>query len=1322
MKLKLLLLFLFVVSCGVVLHAQSKKPYNQLLITEIRLADPSSNYVEVTNVGTQQIDLSEFEIARFDPWPADNWTPNANNYFRLWDPKMYPKNSPLLNKRYLDPGKSFLIAMAEDFQPEKWLKDPLHNSQRTTKIEFYKIADLLLHRQESNSVPGLDSITPNWQLLEAFWGYNGMFLRHHFINETTGAKDSMVIDVFNGQFDDADGTNSSNCDCGFDVAGFKEATRLATLVRKYSVKQGITDFSSHDANIAAATLQFNHGKGIDLSDSEWFPIPNQGPSEAWKAVYWTAGNHVDAKLDATTLVPKNPKVQVDLANMKITVPWGVRGGDSLMFQFNKKPGLAWKYDLSTASQEDSATISVTKGDKLTLYISGSNPEIKVFTLDVLSPTVDDNIVIPKNRFEWDRMRYPPIYMEAYNEGYGRLGLEVTDKVKVMDTIRGLNFATRVDTMLRYLEKAPKANWQVIPKSGVVRPDLQTGDILRVTSESGKAKDYYIKLFPFRQQSNANLSSITWPDMPSWFKGDVAKAYLWAGDTIPGFNSSNKNYVVKIPAEYDGIPGLTYTKQQLDSKVTVQRAVTLNGTTAERTVTFNVVAEDDTTKAVYTVRFEKEKDQAYIQPWKGEPFISQWVYKDDWANDFLEVVNPGTEPMDMSHYMFVFAWGPEDGSWSWNNGPTEYGNAYIKYVPGKKWVDEANWQVTPRMLVPDLATNAIVYPGDVFVMANFGQNRYGKAYDQYKKEWDIDFRHNPWGVTSGTNILREWIGSWGGNIFMYKIVNDSIVNGLKPATDRKDFELLESLGNNNDGSAFAIAGANVDAVRSYYRKPNIYKPNPVIKGSYGTNVDDSEWYMRNQAYFVKLNYGWPAQLLAINDGIGSHVMDDVTIYRSTVASKVYKVSPGYGKKETIKGLTTGTTVTGFYNNIIKANELQSLKVKSVATDKELAATEAIAKGDSLIVVSADGKNTSKYILDVTATGLSSNALLTSTKYTINVTGTTGTITGIPQRTALKTVFAGVVVPAGATMTMIDENDAYMTLNKLNYDTVYVNALATDKVFFEVIAENGTTKILYQLKPNVNTSDAYVTSDVYSVNQFASLIQYIPGGTSVPSLLKNVYPCTGATLKIFDKAGYERTTGDIYKDDKLIVTSQDGKTVKAYYFSMLVYNKPSDYLAYVISDDYAIDQVAHTIKGPKTLTTLGEFYAKLYPSFGATLKVLDKNGNESKLADLSKGDQLLVTAADLKTTFIYQIDVDITGFQPIESGIKMYPNPTTERVIINGLTKGNRVRVFNSIGVTLRDVIVDNSTEYVSLTYQPAGIYVFVISAGEQNINIQKIVKR
>jgi hypothetical protein len=414
-------------------------------------------------------------------------------------------------------------------------------------------------------------------------------------------------------------------------------------------------------------------------------------------------------------------------------------------------------------------------------------------------------------------------------------------------------------------------------------------------------------------------------------------------------------------------------------------------------------------------------------------------------------------------------------------------------------------------------------------------------------------------------------------------------------------------------------------------------------------------------------------------------------------------------ETIRGVKTNTTVSDFYNNIIKANDAQALTVNAAAGGAELAADAILSNGDMLTVLSADSTNTSKYILEVSANGLSSNTLLTSSLYTVSTSGATGTIEGFDKATKLRDVVAGVTVPAGATFNVVDANDAYMSLVKLNYDTAYVDVRVSDQIFFEVVAENGVNTTLYQLKPTVNPSDAYVTSDVYSVDQFASVIQFIPGGTSVHSLLANVYPATGATMKVYDKAGFVRQDGDIYKDDKLVVTSADTKVTKVYYFSMLNF-KANLYLAYVISDDYFVDQMNHLINGASIGTSVGEFVGKLYPSFGATLKIVGKNGNENT-GSLASGDVLVVTAADGVTTATYKIENVSKANMQASSLIKMYPNPTNGRVIVQGLAKGNRVQVFNASGVTLRDVIVDNATDYVSLEAQPAGIYIFVVSNGK-----------
>jgi len=561
------------------------------------------------------------------------------------------------------------------------------------------------------------------------------------------------------------------------------------------------------------------------------------------------------------------------------------------------------------------------------------------------------------------------------------------------------------------------------------------------------------------EPNAYLGSITWPDMPVAFKGDLAIVCGWKGDTIPSFDSIKMDYVLTIPETYQEIPALTFSTRHPNSKVVVTRAKSLWGPVADRTITFTVIAEDSSTTNVYSVLLRREQD-----------------------------------PLD------------------------------------------------------------------------------------------IEF------------------------------------------------------------------------------------------------------------------------------------------YKSIVYSKMYKVSEGNGLNETIKGVTMGTTVAEFYANITKADELQTLKVIAAASGTELTEADVLSTGDTLLVLSADKSHTSKYILEVTAVGLSSISLLTSSIYTINVTGSTGTITGFPYYTLIKTVLEGVVIPSGATLTIVDQNDAYMPLVKLNYDTVYINTLATPNVYFEVISENGANKVLYRLIPTSHPSDAYVTSDFYNIDQYISLISFIPQGTSVSGLLSHVTPALGANMKVIDIGDVVRPSGIIDREDRLVVTSEDGTSTRAYYFRRPIY-WVEPYLVYVLSDDYLINQVSRSINGVSPGTGIAVFKSKLYPSFGATMKVIDAQGNESTLATIVSGDQLMVTSADSLQTATYSIAIK-TGVDPVEiaSTISMFPNPTIGRVVVQGLAKGNRLRVLNATGIVLHDVMAGSSTQTVSLDAQPTGIYLFEVSAGTQPIKIHKIVKK
>lgn len=630
-----------------------------------------------------------------------------------------------------------------------------------------------------------------------------------------------------------------------------------------------------------------------------------------------------------------------------------------------------------------------------------------------------------------------------------------------DTIYHIAFATRVDTLLKYLNKyvnlEPTDTCEIVFKDGIPRPDLQTGDLLRVTSENGAVKDYFLKLDDYIPGTDAYLGSITWPDMPSGIKIDMINFYGWHGDTVPSFNPTTMNYELILPLTYQKIPALTYATRHPNATVKVTRARSLEGTPADRTITFTVTAEDGTTTNVYSVLLKKEQDTIAVQS------------------------------------------------------------------------------------------------------------------------------------------------------------------------------------------------------------------------------------------------------------------------KSTISSMYYKVSPGYSLAETIRGITIGTTVAGFYAKITRANELQALKVISSANGAELANADIISSGDTLTVVSADKIHTTKYFLNVTPEGLSSNALLTSAVYTVSVNGSSGTITGFPKYTLLKKILNGVVIPEGANLTMVDQNNAYATITKLNFDTVYVSVTATSAIYFEVVAENGKDTVLYQLLPTSSSSDAYVTSDVYIVDNASLILYAIQPGTSVNSLFRNVTPAPKATLAVYDKKGFVRSSGIIYKDDKLAVTSEDGTTRNVYHFGTLVLGG-GPYVAFVVSDVYGIDQINYWITGVPEGENIAEFLSKLYPTVGSTLKVVNAYGNESTLPNLQPGDKLVVTSADGTQITTYMIATKTgIGSADTASLIRMAPNPTTDRIEVQGLVKGNRISVLNVSGIVLRDLIADSSAVIVSFDGQPQGVYIIVVSDGAQPIKIQKIVK-
>lgn len=1269
MKFKLLLFSFFFLS----IFAKGQEPYTNLIFSEVRIDAAHHSYMELCNMGDVAVDLAQFEIGKIAAWEQP-YTPGEGSSMRL-------------PARMLSPGETYVIASVRDWGNEQALID-VEAGGSNTKNDTWGLADLQMHHSES---PGgndpTDSISPGIGVMVVWNGDYCWYIRHHYMEG-----DSVVTDAVNGIFTGDDGTRPAG-EGPSDVAGMPDATANAILVRNYAIKNGNLDWEA--------------ARGIDISDSEWFPIPTTGQWEQGRKEFWTMGNHVNTALNESTL--KSNTIDIDWDAMEMTVAWGARNDDSIVNEFDFLPGLAWTYHMST-NKLDSAYTSVRTGDSVTFYGCGEALDIKKFGLTLIPPTASEARVIPKNQKGGDGNWFTPF--------------EVTDGIAGMDTISEMGYDTRIDTLYKYLEKPEAASWEIVFVDGMERPDLKEGDILKVTAEDGTTtKEYYIDVTVYIPNHNAYLSAITWPDIPEFYKG----IFGWMGDTIPQFSQTKYNYNVQVPYDVEGIPALIATPANPDTKIEVKRATSLYGSEAAKTVVFNTTAEDDTTLLQYNVRLEKELDLSNVQPYTPDPFFSQFSFQVDWINNFLEICNPGNQDLDLSKYVIVRGTGNPSEAIATATGIDDWANRFTRYVPGYIWEDEANWQVQPGMLVQDLSVNAIVEPGGAFVIAAatpFYKDIAGRDYPEFD-QIDVNFHndHNPWGIEIANHVMGGWYNSscW----YIYKITNDSVLNNLKPLVDPYDVQIVDVIGNGSevpgttgnliDGAAAVIQNGGL------FRYPHIYKGNPVPGASFGDGESGSEWLNTSSTYWALQGYGWPETNSMSSNGLGSHEFYTVTEFISTVSSSSYTVSPGYGLTETIGGgVKEGITIAEFLTSIIyyEAQTLTFMRGDEVLTEDMV-----LENGDMLQVISENKENETHYTIEVTAEGLDTNALLTSDVYTIEVAGDSGTVSGFELGTTLKEVYSGVTAPSTASLFgAFYQDGSYASFAQMKYDSTYVDVLANDEVYFEVIAQDGETKIVYQLLPNSLASDAYVLSNVYQVDEEIKLISLITNGINVQAFLSNLIPAPGATIMLVNNMGQERTKGSIYEDDVLLVTAQDGVT-KAEYALELWDTYADRFEAVLSSDIWNVTQATFRVDGPVPTTTVEEFIEGLTVSMGATFVVLDADGMEITTGLMDDDFTVVVTSENAEAVNIYEVVIDRTGVVEFDnSAIKVYPNPTNGMLNFAGVEEGQVIEVYNAVGRKVLSLQSSGTLINASINDQPKGLYMVIISEDMNRVAQFKLIKK
>ena len=1140
-QLSFTLLGLFLCLSGIV-HAQNPNPdwetveFPRVIFTEFRGDHFLAGYFEITNTEDSAVNLSSFSFTsnHYNGYkeflPEERWVIRDNKTWRA---------SMQLNDYILGPGESMVVGNIFDkaanatnptvpktnFNFVPYIDYPIFKADDANpEIAFMDQAEFLTFDFDSVSSDPKEHF-----MIQASGGRSSLALWYryeHLDSLDAMITDSLIVDVVNLWV----APNTKEEGGVSNVAGVLEATANSTLVRKFN---------------STPLADWNISRGVSSEDSHWMVVPNSPGN----LVYTSVGNYGDFKVALTAKA--NTSAVVNDTEKTIAVPWEAVRGDSVLVNYlDFGDGMAWEFIKDSIDAEDSAYVRVVDGDLLKLYGFGENLQTETYTFKSLEATPD--LAAARSKV--------PFYNGVWrNQAY----FNVTTKEPVMDSILNIRDQLRIDTLMFYIETPPKATRELVFVDGnSERIDLKDGDILRVTSENKAViKDYYLQVNDYSLSNNTSLASITWPDF------DKADFFDWAflrEDTLPEFQTGVYKYKLLLPEDYTNVPALFATTADINSQLKVERATNLKGTAEERTTTFTVTSESDTLESVYSIVFELDLGLA-LQLTDVSPFISEHVGYKASRDDYVELYNPnnGTEVMDMSHYMLVRTTkttAADAAITSYSPASPVSVNNQAFYIPGYKFNynkdgSEANADWTWKDgieggVTPDVNVNPYVTPGDVFVLGNWDVTKPSESLLNNVPTVeiaDLNMRGNPdypnMVKQKGVTNFKPHADAY----YLYEILNDSILKGTKgiwtsAESFAKDYRVIDILVGVDDG---IIAGSQASTLSVIVRKPYVQQGNILTGegGAFHPDIDTCEFLY----YCRSLEHDDPAYMSGTEMGqfLGYHNMDPITFNMSTVTSNAYNVDLGYEGDLTIKGDMTGVTVATFIANLNKANSGQSISVERAGVVQ--ADGIIITTGDMAVVFSADSTTTTKYSIE--AAPLNGDASLTAVgNLGIVVNNANMTVSGFSYDKSIADVLAGVTANELAILNVIDAQNNLVPLLLRSRDTSLVEPIVAAKVFnglyFEVIAEDGTIA-KYELIAEASSSDAYLTSNVFTVSQEdgSENVSGVSGGYSVATFLSLLTPSGKATLELRDKTGVERASGAIQLDDYVAVISEDlSKTAK------------------------------------------------------------------------------------------------------------------------------------------------------------------------------------
>ena len=951
----------------------------------------------------------------------------------------------------------------------------------------------------------------------------GYLLNHYAIALfcRVAGSDSVLVDLVN-----EDDTKVNEPDTNEKpIGGVINAIETNVLVRKSSVKTGNDDWDI--------------SRGNDIIDSEWILIPKEQLIDEFAVGFTTIGIHGDFDYSLTS-----SELSINENNKTISLPYGIRR-DSLIRYLELGPNLG--YFLKWG--EDTSNVYCQNGDTLNIYQAGETAVVHAYALKVEAKTTEFNQIAP--------LRYKT-ESGNWNERY-----LITQYSGTMDTIYNIPFNTRIDTFEKYVVTPDNCDISYTFVDGVERPDFKLGDI--VTLKAGdKTRSYYLKVQPYFNNHEAQLKYIVLPGLELW---ENPETFNYT-DTLLNFSPTSYNYYISLPKEITTPPFVLPTPMDSRSNIHIKKPKNLFGSEADRTCSIEVTAEDDTSILVYNIIFNVEREEPQLS---SEPFFCDVAHGVAYVSAMnLQIFNPNTDELFLGDYvMFVSPWQKSVNDilktvnrWSPGNPNKDFKerNEFM-FRPGHIFVPMGADSSRSISTIDPMQKTPIMEPHEVYSMADLTAYPFKEAGENSAnliKKVDMicapswrasiknithdDYIYNVYGTGfTPFNRFDNWCTTVKrSTIALLKIVNDSVKEGTKVFNDPNDFEMTDII-NGFDYQGDWILNDTLkvmiqDNYDKLYRKPWVNSGNPIPAASFGTATIPSEWVPYNEKEIFRGRFE-------------NHTFNS-TFHISYLLSNNYIVSRGLSSEETIVGIIENTSVDDFFKKIIIPDTGMTVTIES-AEGIAKSGDDKVISGDKVTTLSTDGNNSVTYTLEV-GSGLSNDVTLTSTVYAVDLDARS--VSGISMGTSIEDLIGNVSAPSTAQLMIVHPLYGIMGTSKYNNDTIlYQNKekiaiMANDNTLIEVVAQDGETKAQYQLVFDVKSNEAYVLSNSYVVKEDKKVIDFIDDIT-VGFFLDQLIPAPGATIKIVNKMGQEKSVGWLAYDDKLIVTSEDGSNIVSYYLKFM-----------------------------------------------------------------------------------------------------------------------------------------------------------------------------